>query len=69
MIGKSKIQNSFFRNRLIISKFGVTSKKIFAEKFNDFLVDTGPTLATKLPKTKNRFTRHLSTINTILDER
>ena len=66
--GQSKIQKDYFPYCLIINKSEVTNKKIIAEKFNKFFIDIGVTLATNIPKSKNHFTRYLSTINSILDE-
>ena len=46
----------------------ITDQKTIAEKFNEFYVNVGPNLASKIPQNNNDYKSHLPDITTLFDE-
>ena len=65
IIGKSRVQNDSFPKSLIIVNEEITDKKLIAEKFNSFFVNTSTNLAAKIPHGTTNFESYLPNITTI----
>ena len=65
IIGKSRVQNDSFPKSLIIANEEIIDKKLIAEKFNSFFVNTDTNLAAKIPHDTTNFESYLPNITTI----
>ena len=68
IIGKSRGQNDSFPKSLIIANEEIIDKKLIAEKFNSFFVNTDTNLAAKIPHGTTNFESYLPNITTIFWE-
>ena len=61
VIGKTKLYNSCLPRRIIINNQDIYNKKTIAESFNEFFINVGPNLASKIPRTSNDICKYLKT--------
>ena len=66
IIGKSKVVSSTLPRRVIVNKEEIYDQNIIAEKFNNFFVNVGPSLASKIPNTDKKFENYFETTNNLM---
>ena len=65
IIGKSKVFHENFPNTLRINKTSITDKNVIADRFNEFFVNVGSSLASKIPPSNKNFDLYLPHISRI----
>ena len=68
VIGKTKINQNHLPKKIALENKEITDQKTIAEKFNEFYVNFGPNLASKIPQNNNDFKSYLPDITTLFDE-
>ena len=68
-IGKIKQVNNNLPRRLIINNKEIYAKKTIAESFNNYFINVGPNLASKIPPCTEQFDSYLKPNNHVLEER
>ena len=67
-IGKTKINENRLPKKIALENKEITDQKTIAEKFNEFYVNVGPNLASKIPQNNNDYKSYLPDITTLFDE-
>ena len=67
-IGKMKQVNNNLPRRLIINNKEIYAKKTIAESFNNYFINVGPNLASKIPPCTEQFDSYLKPNNHVLEE-
>ena len=67
-IGKIKHINNNLPRRLIINNKEINDKQTIAESFNNFFIDVGPNLASKIPRSAQQFDSYLKPNNLMFEE-
>ena len=49
IIGKSRVISNTLPRRIVVGKQNIYEEAIIADKFNNFFVNVGPNLASKIP--------------------
>ena len=62
VIGKTKIKKNRLPKNIAPKNKEITDQKAIAKKFNEFYVDVGPNLASKLPQNNNDYKSYLPNI-------
>ena len=68
VIGKTKINENRLPKKIALENKEITDQKTVAEKFNEFYVNVGPNLASKIPQNNNDYKSYLPDITTLFDE-
>ena len=68
IIGCKKMKNSSFPKRILIDGLETFDQKVIAEKFNEYFVNVGPNLASKIPQTTGNYKDYLQEGFPILEE-
>ena len=68
VIGKTKINENRLPKKIALENKEITDQKTIAEKFNEFYVNVGPNLASKIPQNNNDYKSYLPDITTLFDE-
>ena len=63
IIGKTKLKSSNLPRRIIVDNIETYDKKIISEKFNNYFINVGPTLAERIPPSENNFKSYLKENN------
>ena len=68
IIGKTEIKSINLPRRIIVDNIETYDKKIISEKFNNYFINVGPTLAERIPPSENNFkSYHLNNIIYIIE--
>ena len=68
VIGKTKINENRLSKKIALENKEITDQKTIAEKFDEFYVNAGPNLASKIPQNNNDYKSCLPNITTLFDE-
>ena len=68
VIVKTKINENHLPKKIALENKEITDQKTIAEKFNEFYVNVGPNLASKIPQNNNDYKLYLPDITTLFDE-
>ena len=68
VIGKTKINKNRLPKMIARKNKEITDQKTIAEKFNEFYVNVGPNLSSKIPQNNNDYKSYLPDITTLFDE-
>ena len=68
VIGKTKINENCLPKKIALENKEITDQKTIAEKFNEFYVNVGPNLASKIPQNNNNYKSYLPDITALFDE-
>ena len=68
VIGKTKINETRLPKKIALENKEISDQKTIAEKFNEFYVNVGPNLASKIPQDNNDYKSYLPDITTLIDE-
>ena len=68
VIGKTKINENRLPKKIALENKEITDQKTIAEKFNEFYVNVGPNLASKIPQNNNNYKSYLPDITALFDE-
>ena len=68
IIGKTKINENRLPKKIALENKEITDQKTIAEKLNEFYVNVGPNLASKLLQNNNDYKSYLPDITTLFDE-
>ena len=64
-----KIFHENFPKALRINKTSITDKNVIADKFNEFFINVGSNLASKIPPSNKNFDSYLLHVSTIFAEK
>ena len=59
VIGKTKINENRLPKKIALENKEITDQKTIAEKFNEFYVNVGPNIASKIPQNNNDYKSYL----------
>ena len=68
VIRKTKINENRLPKKIALENKEITDQKTIAEEFNEFYVNVGPNLASKIPQNNNDYKLYLPDITTLFDE-
>ena len=68
VIGKTKINENRLPKKIALGNKEITDQKTVAKKFNEFYVNVGPNLASKIPQNNNDYKSYMPDITTLFDE-
>ena len=68
VIGKTKINENRLPKKIALENKEITDQKTIAEEFNEFYVNIGPNLTSKIPRNNNDYKSYLPDMTTLFDE-
>ena len=69
LIGKNKIYNSSFPQKIVIDTTEIVGETKIAKEFNNFFTNIGPKLAQKIPQPSRPFQSYMKTVNSELENK
>ena len=63
IIGKTKLKSNNLPRMIIVDNIETYDKKIISEKFINYFINDGPTLAERIPPSENNFKSYLTENN------